>query len=80
MRDGVRLCVDIYRPESAGRYPALLAIAPHNKDLQNPEIAQAVPPQPAWSAMWQGGSEAGDSDFLVSRGYVHVVGNPRRFR
>lgn len=79
MRDGKCLCVDIYRPESAGRFPALLAIAPHNKDLQNPDIAQAVPPQPAWSTMWQGGAEAGDSRFFVSHGYVHVIGNPRGF-
>ena len=79
MRDGVSLCVDIYRPDSPERFPALLAIAGHNKDLQNPEIAGAVPPQPAWSTMWQGGAEAGDSDYLVSRGYVHVVGNPRGF-
>ena len=79
MRDGVHLCVDIYRPATPGRYPALLAIAPHNKELQNPEIAAAVPPQPAWSTMWQGGAEAGDSEILVSNGYVHVVGNPRGF-
>ena len=79
MRDGVRLCIDIYRPQDAGRFPALLAIAPHNKELQSPDIAAAVPPQPAWSAVWQGGAEAGDSAFFVSRGYVHVVGNPRGF-
>jgi putative CocE/NonD family hydrolase len=79
MRDGKSLCVDIYRPDAQGTYPALLAIAGHNKDLQNPEVAAAVPPQPAWSAVWQGGAEAGDSDYLVSHGYVHVVGNPRGF-
>jgi len=79
MRDGVRLCVDIYRPAAPGKFPALLAVAGHNKELQNPELAAALPPQPAWSAVWQGGAEGGDSEFLVSRGYVHVVGNPRGF-
>jgi uncharacterized protein len=79
MRDGVRLCVDVYRPQAAGRFPALLAIAPHNKELQTPDISGSVPPQPAWSTMWQGGAEAGDSAFFISRGYVHVVGNPRGF-
>lgn len=80
MRDGVHLCVDVYRPKATGRFPALLAIAPHNKDLQNPEVSGlAAPPQPAWSTLWQGGAEAGDSDYFVSRGYVHVVGNPRGF-
>ncbi|MCA8888096.1 MAG: hypothetical protein KDA46_04645, partial [Parvularculaceae bacterium] len=59
MRDGVELCVDIYRPAGAAKTPALLAIAGHNKDLQNPDIGDSVPPQPAWSTMWQGGAEAG---------------------
>jgi len=77
MRDGVHVCVDIYRPEASGKFPAILAYAPHNKDLQTPEVANAIPPQPAWSHLWQGGMEAGDTEYLVSRGYVHVIGNPR---
>ena len=77
MRDGVSLCVDIYRPDTAEKLPALLAIAPYNKELLSPEYAQAVPPQPAWSALWAGSVEAGDTDFLVSRGYIHVVGTTR---
>jgi len=79
MRDGVCLCADVYRPDTDGRYPALLAIAGHNKDLQNPEVTDSIPPQPAWSTMWQGGCEAGDSRYLVARGYAHVVANPRGF-
>jgi putative CocE/NonD family hydrolase len=75
----VQLCADVYRPDTDEKYPALLAIAGHNKDLQNPDVAGSVPPQPAWSTMWQGGCEAGDSEYLVSRGYVHVVANPRGF-
>jgi uncharacterized protein len=78
MRDGVHLCVDIYRPDASGRkFPAILAIAMHNKDLQTPELANAIPPQPAWSTLWMGIMEAGDSNYLVPRGYVHIVGNPR---
>src|SRR6266481_1496508 len=46
MRDGVKLCVDVYRPGASGKFPALLAIAGHNKDLQSPDVAKAVPPQP----------------------------------
>jgi predicted acyl esterase len=41
MRDGTRLAVDIYRPDAEGRFPALLAIAPHNKFLQRPEVSDA---------------------------------------
>jgi putative CocE/NonD family hydrolase len=31
MRDGVELSVDIYRPESSGRFPVILARTPYNK-------------------------------------------------
>ena len=77
MRDGAQICVDIYRPRAPGRFPALLAFGIYNKDLQGLDIAQALPPQPAWSALWTGPLEAGDTKFLVSRGYVHVIGSPR---
>jgi predicted acyl esterase len=77
MRDGIRIAVDIYRPEAEGKFPALLAFAQHNKDLQAPAVSEALPPQPAWSALWQGAAEAGDSEYLTSRGYVHIIGNPR---
>src|SRR5712691_5462080 len=30
MRDGVKLCVDIYRPDAPGTFPALLAFAIYN--------------------------------------------------
>ena len=57
MRDGRHLCADIYRPDIDGKFPALLAIAPHNKEYQTPEFAEAVQwAQPAWSRMWFGGA------------------------
>ena len=34
MRDGVNLCVDIYRPDSDEKFPALLAFAIYNKEIQ----------------------------------------------
>jgi predicted acyl esterase len=77
MRDGVEICVDIYRPKAAGKFPALLAFAIYNKDLQSPDLAETLPPQPAWSPLWTGPMEAGDTRFFVSRGYVHVIGSPR---
>ena len=77
MRDGVNLCVDIYRPDTAEKLPALLAFAIYNKDIQGPDMAEALPPQPAWSPLWTGPIEAGDTHYLVSRGYVHVIGCPR---
>jgi predicted acyl esterase len=79
MRDGVHLCVDVYRPDTQEKFPALLAFAPHNKDLQTPEAAEASGPQPAWAPFWLGAQEAGDTRFFMSRGYAHVIGNVRGF-
>jgi predicted acyl esterase len=79
MRDGVRLAVDVYRPDDDGRFPALFAFAAHNKFLQSPDAVEACHNQPAWAPLWCGAAEAGDTKFLTSRGYVHVVGNPRGF-
>ena len=77
MRDGVHLAVDVYRPDTAEKLPALLAFAVHPKDLQGPELEAEIPPQPAHSTLWTGPMEAGDTKFLVARGYVHVVASPR---
>jgi predicted acyl esterase len=78
MRDGVRLMVDVYRPDAPGRLPVLYATGPHNKDLQRPEIGDNLEvAQPAWSTLWFGVLEAGDSKRLVSNGYVHVVAQIR---
>ncbi|MFL6928741.1 MAG: CocE/NonD family hydrolase [Xanthobacteraceae bacterium] len=77
MRDGVKLCVDIYRPDATQKLPALLAFAIYNKDFQGPDMAEALPPQPAWTPLWTGPLEAGDTHFFVARGYVHVIGSPR---
>jgi putative CocE/NonD family hydrolase len=77
MRDGVNLSIDVYRPDDGGKFPALLAFSIYNKDLQGPDVAKALPPQPAWSSLWAGLLEAGDTKFFVSRGYVHIIGSPR---
>ena len=79
MRDGTRLAVDVYLPDAKGRFPALLGIAPHNKFLQRPEVSDACRNQPAWAPLWCGPAEGGDTTFLTSRGYAHVIGNLRGF-
>ena len=76
MRDGVSICVDVYRPDSDEPVPALLAFAIYNKDVQGPG---GLPPQPAWAPLWTGPLEAGDTRLFVSRGYAHVIGMPRGF-
>jgi predicted acyl esterase len=74
MRDRTRLAVDIYRPDSEGRFPALLAMSPYGKELQS----LPLPPQPrAFSAIWDGSMEAGDMEYFVSRGYAHIIADLR---
>jgi predicted acyl esterase len=65
MRDGVRLCVDVYRPQGGGRYPALLSLSPYSKDIQQ------QPPQ------WSHAIESGATGFYVAHGYVHVIAQGR---
>jgi predicted acyl esterase len=61
MRDGIKIAVDVFRPETKGRYPALLSMSPYIKEIQQqpPELTHDI--------------EAGATDFFVPRGYVHVV-------
>jgi hypothetical protein len=74
MRDGVRLAVDVHRPDADGKFPALLALSPYGKELQELEF----PLQPLGkSAVWDGVMEAGDSEYFVSRGYAHIIGDLR---
>ena len=49
MRDGVKIAIDIYRPDTTDKLPALLALSIHNKDLQGPERRRRhcpIPPGP----------------------------------
>ncbi len=74
MRDGVRLAVNIYRPDARGKFPALLAIGGYGKELQD----CMIPPQPLQkSAVWDGNIEAGDITEIAPRGYAHVIGDLR---
>ncbi len=79
MRDGVTIAVDVYRPDAAGKFPVLLAFGVHSKEVQGSDYPKSFPPQPSWSSLWLGHAEAGDTEFFVARGYVHVVGTPRGF-
>jgi predicted acyl esterase len=74
VRDGVKLGLDIYRPDAEGKFPALLAMSGYGKDLQD----ELISPQPLnKSAIWDGNIEAGDTSEIVPRGYVHVIGDCR---
>ena len=79
MRDGVTIMVDVYRPDAAGKFPVLFAFGVHSKEVQGSDYPKTFPPQPSWSSLWLGHAEAGDTEFFVARGYVHVIGTPRGF-
>jgi predicted acyl esterase len=65
MRDGIKVAVDIYRPEAEGQYPGLLSMSPYIKEIQQqpPELSHDI--------------EAGATSFFVPRGYVHIVAQIR---
>ena len=65
MRDGVKLAVDVYRPERGGRYPAILAICPYKKE------AQVASPRKGFH------SEGGNPGFYVPQGYVMAFATTR---
>jgi len=61
MRDGTKLCVDVYRPAASGTYPALFACSCYQKDLVH---------LPAVSTFHM--RETNDIDWFVQRGYAYV--------
>lgn len=72
-RDGTRLACDVYLPDRPGRYPALLSYSHYGKDLQRVTGKRA----PLSPLIGNGGLEAGDSEYFVSRGYAHVIADAR---
>ncbi|MFC2072849.1 CocE/NonD family hydrolase [Chloroflexota bacterium] len=66
MRDGIKLAVDVYKPEKEGRYPVILAIAPYKKE------GMAGSPSKGYHS-----SEGGDPGFYVPRGYIMVFAQCR---
>jgi uncharacterized protein len=64
MRDGTSLLADVYRPQDGGHYPVLIAASPYPRQIQDLGAPTAI-------------IEAGNSEFFVSRGYVHVIASLR---
>ncbi len=62
--DGNQISLDIYQPNQEGKYPALLAMSSYTKELQGSDSPSLC-------------NEAGDINFFVSRGYVHVIADSR---
>ena len=73
MRDGTKLCADVFRPDSEGTFPVLVAASGYSKDIQSLDI----PPQPMESLVFDHTIEAGHVDFFVRRGYAYVIADVR---
>ena len=69
--DGITLDADIFRPDSPGKFPALLGIHVYDNAWQSDPI------KPFGMCIAAGGVEAGDQNFYVRRGYVKVNVNAR---
>ena len=75
VRDGVRLAVDIFRPDAGGKFPALLAYGQYGKELE--QMGLTLPPQARPSPLWDGAIEGGDTKYIVPRGYAHIIADAR---
>jgi uncharacterized protein len=64
LRDGGQLLADVYRPGAQGTFPVLIAASPYPRQIQDLGAPAGI-------------IEAGNSEFFVSRGYVHVIANLR---
>jgi predicted acyl esterase len=79
MRDGVEISVDVFRPKSNEKFPALLGMHPFPQQPQSAPIkpksfSSVTFPHPG-EEKGRGWLESGDPNFFVRRGYVQVVGN-----
>ena len=72
-RDGVKLAVDVYRPDAPGAFPGLFTISVYGKDTQT----FYTPPQEFGGSLFEASIETGDPEFYVSRGYCFVIGDYR---
>lgn len=48
-------------------------MSPYGRDIQS----IGIPPQPAAAPLYKPALEAGDNDYIVPRGYIHVIADVR---
>ena len=79
--DGIKLDVDVIRPDSDDKFPVILSLSPYPKEAQ---YGPMMPTGMSSSAQMNPGEEkhrghleSGDPTFYARRGYVHVIGNLR---
>ncbi len=78
MSDGTLINADIFRPDSDGKFPAIFGFHPYHQAAQSAPIRPgAFPLKDPGQERNSGYIEAGDPNFFVRRGYVHVIANIR---
>jgi uncharacterized protein len=77
MRDGIRVNVNIFRPDSDEKFPALVALAPFHLDYQEDYIWPSAARSGRIKGTPTANVESIPRDFFVRRGYVKVVGSTR---
>ncbi len=75
MRDGVKLCTDIYRPRAEGKFPALVSWSWYGKESEKLPTNPVF--QPSDYIRGTGGHECGEQWYFVPRGYVQVIPDAR---
>lgn len=73
LRDGTKLCVDLFLPKGLEKAPALVSWSAYSKTMQSISRG-AIPPE---SLLFDHSLEAGDINYFVSRGYAYVIPDPR---
>jgi putative CocE/NonD family hydrolase len=67
MRDGARLAADVFRPDEAGKFPAILNLGPYQKDklwVPPPTLEEKPNPYQNWETV--------NPEWWVPRGYAAV--------
>ncbi len=81
LSDGVKLSCDVFRPDSKGKFPAILGFHCYHPGGQSGPIMPTALSTAQWRHPGQertnASLEAGAPNFFVRRGYVHVVCNAR---
>jgi putative CocE/NonD family hydrolase len=81
LKDGVKLSCDVFRPNSNGKFPAVMGFHCYHQSAQTGPLKPTAISTAQWRHPGQertnASLESGDPNFFARRGYVHVVCNAR---
>jgi uncharacterized protein len=77
MSDGVIINLDVFHPDGEGKFPAIVAMVPFNKEIQSDRIWPGAARSRRIRGTPDAAVETGPIDFFVRRGYVDIIGSIR---